>query len=148
MFPLHDLKTPILYLSLLFLFFNKQDYGVAKFIIYRDNLALRGVQLQTQLCPLCNSAMETTRHLLQECSTSREVVAKLNNWWTDFPARMSDMEDWIDGTRIGDDKSRRGKMVQVLTKACLWGVWNARNQCIFNNKVSGPNEIVRAKSSL
>ncbi|KAL4583622.1 hypothetical protein LXL04_008202 [Taraxacum kok-saghyz] len=109
----------------------------------RDNLLQQGINLSNILCPLCNSDAETCRHLLETCSTTKEVVAKLHYWWPLLPGSMGAYEDWITTPWLPNGSSKRGKMLGVIVKATLWGIWNARNQSIFSNKVSSPNVIVR-----
>ncbi|KAL4563536.1 hypothetical protein LXL04_027579 [Taraxacum kok-saghyz] len=109
----------------------------------RDNLVHRGINLPNILCPLCNSAAETGRHVLETCSTTSEVIAKLHLWCPLIPPTMTAYEDWITTTLLPNGGTSKEKMLGVIVKAALWGIWNARNNCIFSNKVSTPNVIVR-----
>ncbi|PWA71425.1 hypothetical protein CTI12_AA280940 [Artemisia annua] len=40
----------------------------------RFNLDIRGIELDSIRCPVCDNAIETAQHLFMECSVSRTVV--------------------------------------------------------------------------
>ncbi|GKA19839.1 RNA-directed DNA polymerase, eukaryota [Tanacetum coccineum] len=47
----------------------------------RANLSLRGMDIPSIACPLCNSAVESTSHIFFACPLARQVWRKFLIWW-------------------------------------------------------------------
>ncbi|GKE82327.1 RNA-directed DNA polymerase, eukaryota [Tanacetum coccineum] len=47
----------------------------------RANLSLRGMDIPSIACPLCNSAVESTSHIFFACPLARQVWRKNLIWW-------------------------------------------------------------------
>nr|GEU34293.1 RNA-directed DNA polymerase, eukaryota [Tanacetum cinerariifolium] len=47
----------------------------------RLNLSLRGLDIPSILCPLCNLAAKSTSHIFFSCSLARQVWSKVMRWW-------------------------------------------------------------------
>nr|GEW19669.1 RNA-directed DNA polymerase, eukaryota, reverse transcriptase zinc-binding domain protein [Tanacetum cinerariifolium] len=45
------------------------------------NMSRSGMEIDTILCPLCNSTAESSRHLFFSCKFSRDIMLKINRWW-------------------------------------------------------------------
>ena len=48
----------------------------------RVELNIRGVDLDTSLCPCCNDIVESCDYSLISCSMAMRVWEKLYNWWS------------------------------------------------------------------
>ncbi|GJZ09593.1 RNA-directed DNA polymerase, eukaryota [Tanacetum coccineum] len=46
----------------------------------RLNLSLRGVEIPSIICPLCNIALESSSHLLFSCHLARQLMFKVARW--------------------------------------------------------------------
>nr|GEW45912.1 RNA-directed DNA polymerase, eukaryota, reverse transcriptase zinc-binding domain protein [Tanacetum cinerariifolium] len=62
----------------------------------RLNLSLRGIEIPSISCPICNYARESCSHLLFSCNMARDLIFKVARWWVlDLPVLFS-YEDWLD----------------------------------------------------
>ncbi|GJR28996.1 RNA-directed DNA polymerase, eukaryota, reverse transcriptase zinc-binding domain protein [Tanacetum coccineum] len=59
----------------------------------RLNLSLRGMDIPSILCPLCNSAAESTSHIFFSCSLARQVWNKFLRWWEMYSISFDRYED-------------------------------------------------------
>lgn len=55
------------------------------------------------MCPVYLSKVESKNHFFLECSTGKEVLAHLYNWWNDIPATSSFMKDLL---KASDDRRK------------------------------------------
>nr|GEZ62106.1 RNA-directed DNA polymerase, eukaryota [Tanacetum cinerariifolium] len=46
----------------------------------RFNMSRRGIELESILCPLCNSSAEASRHLFFSCQFVRDIMKKITRW--------------------------------------------------------------------
>nr|GEV12490.1 RNA-directed DNA polymerase, eukaryota, reverse transcriptase zinc-binding domain protein [Tanacetum cinerariifolium] len=53
----------------------------------RHNLDLRGIDLDSTLCPVCNEAVETDQHLFLDCDIAQHLWKLIIKWWglNDYP---------------------------------------------------------------
>nr|GEZ12964.1 RNA-directed DNA polymerase, eukaryota [Tanacetum cinerariifolium] len=58
----------------------------------RLNLSLRGVEISSIMCPLCNSSVETASHLFFTCHVACLIWKKVLRWW-DLDENMIDSYD-------------------------------------------------------
>ena len=47
----------------------------------RDNLESRGIVLDSNLCPMCSSSLETTEHIFADCVELRDIWSSISRWW-------------------------------------------------------------------
>nr|GEW60056.1 RNA-directed DNA polymerase, eukaryota, reverse transcriptase zinc-binding domain protein [Tanacetum cinerariifolium] len=47
----------------------------------RANLILRGISLETSMCPLCHSEEEDIIHVLFRCDLAKTIARRLCRWW-------------------------------------------------------------------
>ncbi|GKD58967.1 RNA-directed DNA polymerase, eukaryota [Tanacetum coccineum] len=66
----------------------------------RFNLSPRGMDLDFILCPTCNVAVETTSHILFNCSMAKEIYKRIARWWDINILVTSTYEEWGDHGRI------------------------------------------------
>ncbi|GKA38747.1 RNA-directed DNA polymerase, eukaryota [Tanacetum coccineum] len=60
----------------------------------RLNLSRRGVDLESIFCPICNLAVESSDHILFQCSLVKEIYFKIANWWDIDAVVLSSYIDW------------------------------------------------------
>nr|GEX23687.1 RNA-directed DNA polymerase, eukaryota [Tanacetum cinerariifolium] len=59
----------------------------------RDNLAKRGVQIDSNSCPVCGDYPEDVQHLLFGCNLAKSIFHKICRWWN---------LDWVDVSSFGE----------------------------------------------
>ncbi|XP_074328182.1 uncharacterized protein LOC141666094 [Apium graveolens] len=101
----------------------------------RYRLSGKGVPV-TISCSVCIVDVEHLRHLFFECSFARECWQLL-----DLDFDMYDME-YVSNWLVSFFATGQ-LMVLVKMAAMLWGIWYARNKCIFEGKVMTP-AVVKA----
>ncbi|GJS40008.1 RNA-directed DNA polymerase, eukaryota, partial [Tanacetum coccineum] len=61
----------------------------------RLNLIKRGVILDSDICPICNSSTEDSSHIFFHCDMAKSILRKISIWW-DIPWRdCSSFTDWV-----------------------------------------------------
>ncbi|GKC63795.1 putative RNA-directed DNA polymerase [Tanacetum coccineum] len=102
----------------------------------REELDKRGVDLDSILCPCCDSAVESCNHSLVMCNFARSVWEKIFIWWK---------IGGVNAFSIREIFSSNGNVVTSnlsvsLWQAVLWTsgyfIWKARNMRVFSGKVS------------
>ncbi|GKA50366.1 RNA-directed DNA polymerase, eukaryota [Tanacetum coccineum] len=61
----------------------------------RLNLSLRGLDIPTILCPLCNLAVESTSHTFLSCHLARQIWSKITRWWDMDATAFTCYDDWL-----------------------------------------------------
>ncbi|GJV95632.1 RNA-directed DNA polymerase, eukaryota [Tanacetum coccineum] len=60
----------------------------------RFNLSRRGMDIESIICPVCNTGVETTQHLFFKCSVIRQIVTKILSWWNVEYVEVNTYEEW------------------------------------------------------
>ncbi|GJR21949.1 RNA-directed DNA polymerase, eukaryota, partial [Tanacetum coccineum] len=47
----------------------------------RFNISRRGICIDSILCAICNTGVETSRHLFFSCELARDVMNLIIRWW-------------------------------------------------------------------
>ncbi|GJR68317.1 RNA-directed DNA polymerase, eukaryota, reverse transcriptase zinc-binding domain protein [Tanacetum coccineum] len=61
----------------------------------RLNLSLRGVDIHSITCPICNLAVETTSHIFFSCSLACQVWRKILLWWELDDSVFHSYNEWL-----------------------------------------------------
>ncbi|GJT92663.1 RNA-directed DNA polymerase, eukaryota, reverse transcriptase zinc-binding domain protein [Tanacetum coccineum] len=61
----------------------------------RANLSLRGMDIPSIACPLCNSAVESTSHIFFACPLARQVWRKILIWWELEDVAFNSYNEWL-----------------------------------------------------
>ncbi|KAK1309214.1 hypothetical protein QJS10_CPA09g00934 [Acorus calamus] len=92
-------------------------------------------QQQDILCPMCESAEETTEHLFVHCPVALRLWALLHDA-IDFDLQTLSLQGlWEASKKLKPtgDRSPGGKVSQSLVPVVLWALWLARNSRVFRN---------------
>jgi hypothetical protein len=100
----------------------------------RENLCKRGVlHYDETRCPLCNTEMETTRHLFLHCPFVSAVWYALNRWLGVMVVPSRDVLMSY-GQLVCSGRNRRiRKGFSSVWLAFVWVIWKVRNDRVFNN---------------
>ena len=82
-------------------------------------------------CPMCEGEVEHLRHLFFECRYAQECL-NLKGLNYDL-SNVEYVSNWLLSALANNSSD---EMVKLST--ALWGIWFARNKCIFENKVMPP----------
>ncbi|PWA39953.1 RNA-directed DNA polymerase, eukaryota, Reverse transcriptase zinc-binding domain protein [Artemisia annua] len=61
----------------------------------RENLDKRGIDLDSVLCPICNSDIETKSHLFATCLIARNIWKDVFSWWLLSDTHITSIEDLV-----------------------------------------------------
>ncbi|GJZ43736.1 probable leucine-rich repeat receptor-like serine/threonine-protein kinase, partial [Tanacetum coccineum] len=98
------------------------------------NLDLRGIDLHSVRCPLCDDDLETEHHLFIHCRIAKQVWLDVLRWWNLPDANFSTITELFslaDHTHL--TPNQRGCFNAVI-HATLWFLWRARNELVFASK--------------
>ena len=109
----------------------------------REELDKRGIDLDTTLCPCCDSVVESCVHSLVLCNFAMSVWEKIFNWWKVGNVNAFSIEEMfaLNGNVVIPNLSSQ------LWQAVIWSsgywIWKVRNERVFKGKVSSINKIVQ-----
>ncbi|GKB14500.1 RNA-directed DNA polymerase, eukaryota, reverse transcriptase zinc-binding domain protein [Tanacetum coccineum] len=61
----------------------------------RLNLSRGGLDIDSIICPMCENAVELTRHIFFTCHLAREIFRKITCWWDVSYSEASSYEEWL-----------------------------------------------------
>nr|GFA45617.1 RNA-directed DNA polymerase, eukaryota [Tanacetum cinerariifolium] len=61
----------------------------------RANLSLRGMNISSIACSLCNSAVESSSHIFFACPLARQVWRKFLIWWELEDVAFNSYNEWL-----------------------------------------------------
>ncbi|GJU80012.1 RNA-directed DNA polymerase, eukaryota [Tanacetum coccineum] len=97
----------------------------------RCNLAIRGVALDSSLCPLCGLVPEDVAHVLFRCEVSQHILRKICRWWDLVwfdVLNFSEWDGWFDSVRL---PFKLKLLLEGVFCAAWWHIWVFRNRSIF-----------------
>ncbi|GJZ37326.1 RNA-directed DNA polymerase, eukaryota, reverse transcriptase zinc-binding domain protein, partial [Tanacetum coccineum] len=99
----------------------------------RSNLDSRGIDLDSILCPVCNDEIETSKHLLIDCSIAKSSWILVSKWWGfhDYPKDLPSLIKWADNTNL---PTKSARIFDAVVQTTLWAIWNLRNRICFESK--------------
>ncbi|GJT47677.1 RNA-directed DNA polymerase, eukaryota [Tanacetum coccineum] len=99
----------------------------------RINLSLRGIDIPSIQCPICNLAVESSSHIFFSCPVARKVWRKIMIWWElDDPAFHSYNEWllWIVNIRL---PKQLKEFLEGICYVMWWLIWKFRNLLLFSD---------------
>ncbi|GJX96137.1 RNA-directed DNA polymerase, eukaryota, reverse transcriptase zinc-binding domain protein, partial [Tanacetum coccineum] len=61
----------------------------------RANILLRGMDIPSIACPICNLAVESTSHIFFACPLARQVWRKFLSWWELEDVAFKSYNEWL-----------------------------------------------------
>ncbi|GJR43593.1 RNA-directed DNA polymerase, eukaryota [Tanacetum coccineum] len=100
-------------------------------LLTRLNLSLRGMDIPSILCPICDLEVESISHLLFSCSMARDILSKVFQWWSLDSTSFLSYEDWLSWF-IDIHTSKQVKSVlEGVFYVTWWQIWRFRNNLLF-----------------
>nr|GFA24865.1 RNA-directed DNA polymerase, eukaryota, reverse transcriptase zinc-binding domain protein [Tanacetum cinerariifolium] len=62
----------------------------------RFNMSRRGMDIDSILCPMCNSMAESSMHLFFSCNFIRDIMLKINRWWEVDHREIDSYDKWLE----------------------------------------------------
>ncbi|GJR60403.1 RNA-directed DNA polymerase, eukaryota, reverse transcriptase zinc-binding domain protein [Tanacetum coccineum] len=100
----------------------------------RLNLSLRGMDIPSILCPLCNSAAKSTSHIFFSCPLARQVWNKFLRWWEMDSISFDRYEDWLSCLNNTHFPKQLKTFLEGIYYIMWWLIWRFRNQVLFGSK--------------
>lgn len=99
----------------------------------RYNLDIRGIDLHSSLCPVCDEHIETSKHLFIDCSIASQLWKLVCYWWGfhDYPKDVCGLITWADSV----DLNGSAKIwFDVVVQSTTWIILRYRNKICFDSK--------------
>nr|GEV59598.1 RNA-directed DNA polymerase, eukaryota [Tanacetum cinerariifolium] len=97
----------------------------------RFNLSRRGMDIKTIVCPMCNSMVESSRHLFFSWEFSNEIMRKIMRWWELDYREINSYEAWVEWILSIRFSSNLKKVFEGTWFIVWWFIWNWHNQLLF-----------------
>nr|GEU77836.1 RNA-directed DNA polymerase, eukaryota [Tanacetum cinerariifolium] len=97
----------------------------------RSNLAKRNVVIESESCPLCDSAQEDVTHVFFSCTLVKDLTRLICRWWNLEAHSFSSYAEWLswlNSLRLG---SKLKEILKGIFYVTWWSVWNFRNHMVF-----------------
>nr|GEW87880.1 nucleotide-binding alpha-beta plait domain-containing protein [Tanacetum cinerariifolium] len=62
----------------------------------RVNISRRGIKIESMLCPMCDNAVESSRHLFFSFRFISELMRKITRWWDMDYMEINSFEEWLE----------------------------------------------------
>ncbi|GJY59136.1 RNA-directed DNA polymerase, eukaryota [Tanacetum coccineum] len=99
----------------------------------RLNLSLRGVDIPSILCPVCDVAVESTSHILFSCPLARDVLCKVMTWWDLDTPNILSYEEWLCWFSNLHIHKQAKIILEGVFYVMWWLIWRFRNKSLFGS---------------
>nr|GEX57443.1 RNA-directed DNA polymerase, eukaryota, reverse transcriptase zinc-binding domain protein [Tanacetum cinerariifolium] len=106
------------------------------------NLSRKGMDVDSILCPACNTGAETTIHTLWFCSLATTVWIHIFVWIQippPSPTNIQDLFSWVDALHLSAFKK---SIADSICGVVLWSLWSFRNESIFGSSMPKRSTII------
>nr|GEV00798.1 RNA-directed DNA polymerase, eukaryota [Tanacetum cinerariifolium] len=62
----------------------------------RVNISRRGMEIESMLCPMCNNAVESSKHLFFSCHFISEIMHNITRCWDMDYMEINSFEEWLE----------------------------------------------------
>ncbi|GJU01514.1 reverse transcriptase domain, reverse transcriptase zinc-binding domain protein [Tanacetum coccineum] len=102
-------------------------------LLTRHNLDVRGIDLDSTRCLVCDDNIETTQHLFVECKVAVEIWKMVSIWWDigDSPKDLQSLITWSDSVKL---TSLEKTCFDVAIQTTTWISRRYRNRICFDEK--------------
>nr|GEU78410.1 RNA-directed DNA polymerase, eukaryota [Tanacetum cinerariifolium] len=100
----------------------------------RLNLSLKGLDIESILCPLCCSYVESSSHLLFACSLVKSLAHKIMIWWDIRLMDFGSYEEWSAWFLGLNIRCKHKEVLEGVFYVLWWYIWRVRKEVIFGRK--------------
>ncbi|GJV79741.1 RNA-directed DNA polymerase, eukaryota [Tanacetum coccineum] len=97
----------------------------------RFNLSLRGIDIDSILCPVCHMAGESSSHLFFSCNVAQLLSQKIASWWELEVVDFHSYDDWISWLSSLRLSKGAKTILEGIFYVSWWAIWKYRNQILF-----------------
>ena len=107
----------------------------------RFNLDVRGIDLHSVRCPICDEDVETSQHLFIDCIVASRLWSIIAKWWgiDDFPKDLPNLITWGDAASLQQSLK---VCFDAVIQTTLWVIWRFRNRICFDAKPPRKDTLV------
>nr|GEY51542.1 ATP-dependent DNA helicase PIF1-like [Tanacetum cinerariifolium] len=91
----------------------------------RVNLIMRGVNMDSSLCPVCNSVQEDSNHLFFLCDLGKSIFQRICHWWNIQWVEVSTYAEWNHVVFDSSPPRRAVIFDDIVATSFIWSV----NRC-------------------
>ncbi|XP_010684120.2 uncharacterized protein LOC104898717 [Beta vulgaris subsp. vulgaris] len=108
-----------------------------------DNLIKRQIRGINPACCLCKKEMETTTHLLRDCSIAQRIWSSSMGIVASQGSHLP-IQSWIRNflNLLKKKKGEQALEMEIRFISTLWGIWVHRNEVIFKESSVNPRRII------
>nr|GEW59182.1 RNA-directed DNA polymerase, eukaryota [Tanacetum cinerariifolium] len=124
-------------------------------LLTRLTMSLRGLELPSIHCPVCNSNVESTSHLFFACNVARVISSNILMWWglsIVYFASYQDWIGWIDSLKLRKEimalKKRTTRSSPVTTTTTTTSITDAQLKALIAQGVAdllGERDATRSR---
>ncbi|GJU30635.1 RNA-directed DNA polymerase, eukaryota, reverse transcriptase zinc-binding domain protein [Tanacetum coccineum] len=101
----------------------------------RFNISRRGIVLDSILCPICNTGVESSSHLFFTCNLARQLSCKISQWWVTPFAEVNSYGEWLSWLVSLRLSSKHKLIHEGVFYVMWWHLWSYRNKLLFDSKI-------------
>lgn len=105
------------------------------------NLSKHGIDIESTLCPVCNSNVETIDHIFFSCEVASEVWRMVCIWCNITDPSVPSYSDWSSWIENVTGSSIKRKRLFVIIASMFWVIWKFRNSITFNSQQLRKSDI-------
>ncbi|GJX43960.1 RNA-directed DNA polymerase, eukaryota [Tanacetum coccineum] len=104
-------------------------------LLTRFNISRRGIDIESILCPLCDSGAESSNHLFFNCTVARHIFSKIVRWWDVVYKEVNSYAEWLSWLLSLRLTSKLKMMLEGVFYVMWWYLWTFRNKFLFDKKL-------------
>ncbi|XP_062118795.1 uncharacterized protein LOC133832472 [Humulus lupulus] len=99
-------------------------------LLTRDNLNRVHIEMNSLVCPVCESFPKSHCHLFFDCNLSKLVVKSIFGWlvFAAWPTDFKSWQVWLARVRVGVPAA----IVNLVCAAVIYNIWRNRNRCLHD----------------
>nr|GEX12594.1 RNA-directed DNA polymerase, eukaryota [Tanacetum cinerariifolium] len=107
----------------------------------RWNLSRRGMNIPSISCPICDSAVESSRHVFFDCCVVKDILRKICNWWNVNEMEGDTFEGWASWILNLRLSSKHKRHLEGVCFTLWWFIWAFRNKKVFGTDSPSKSNI-------
>ncbi|XP_071709100.1 uncharacterized protein [Rutidosis leptorrhynchoides] len=108
----------------------------------RSELDLRGIDLHSTRCPVCDDSIETLDHLMFHCNKAKDIWNRISNWWDINDLNVSNLSELAAAKNQNIKTSTGSSIWQAIIWITGFHIWKNRNDTVFGKPVLSSPKIV------